>query len=176
MKITIEIGDVELFAKSLNNAIAAYGNIISAIDLGCEVPLMFDRLKTIPFENLRERYDCLIDVYKQVEQMEKDFDLSGLNMKWDYDKRGNYWCASRPYHDGVCDFIYTIFPVENGYIAEACNNAYGAERVAVRNVNSKKQCVFKSLKKLMKDIEDENIFWLYTGYCNCVGKVTKEEY
>ena len=73
MKIVIEINDVELFAKSLNNAIAAYGNIISAIDLGCEVPLMFDVLKTINFENLQERYNCLIDVYKQVEHMEKDF-------------------------------------------------------------------------------------------------------
>ena len=73
MKIVIEINDVELFAKSLNNAVVAYGNIIRAIDLGCQVPLVFEGLKTIPFESLRERYDCLIDVYKQVEQMEKDF-------------------------------------------------------------------------------------------------------
>ena len=95
-------------------------------------------------------------------------------ISWDYDKRGNYWCGDRG--DGCCSFIYTIFPVEDGYIAEACNNAFGAERVAVRNVNSKKQSVFKNREKLMKDIEDGKIFWLYTGYCNCVGKVTKEEY
>lgn len=97
-------------------------------------------------------------------------------ISWDYDKRGNYWCGDRNYGDGCCSFIYTIFPVEDGYIAEACNNAFGAERVAVRNVNSKKQSVFKNREKLMKDIEDGKIFWLYTGYCNCVGKVTKEEY
>lgn len=97
-------------------------------------------------------------------------------MKWDYDKRGKYWCAARDYGDGCCSFIYIIFQIKNGYIAEASNNAYGAERVAVRNSNSKKQSVFKSLEKLMNDIENGKTYWLYTGYCNCVGKVTKEEY
>lgn len=97
-------------------------------------------------------------------------------MEWDYDKRGNYWSASRDYGDGCCSFIYTIFPVENGYIADACNNVYGAERVAVKNENSKKQSVFKNLEKLMKDIEDGKTLWLYTGFCNCVGRITKEEY
>ena len=26
-------------------------------------------------------------------------------MKWDYSKRGNYWCAARDYGDGCCSFI-----------------------------------------------------------------------
>lgn len=97
-------------------------------------------------------------------------------MIWEYCKRGNYWCADRDYGDGCCSFIYTIFPTKNGYVAEACNNAYGAERVAVRNKNCTKESVFTNLEKLMKDIENGKIFWLYTGFCNCVGKVTKEEY
>lgn len=97
-------------------------------------------------------------------------------MKWDYYKRGNYWCASRDYGDGCCSFIYRIYPTKNGYTADACNNAYGAERVAVRNRNCTKESVFKNLKKLMEDIENGKIFWLYTGLCNCVGKITKEEY
>lgn len=97
-------------------------------------------------------------------------------MEWEYSERGNYWCADRDYGDGCCSFIYTIFPVKNGYIAEASNNAYGAERVAVKNKNCKKESVFKDLEKLKKDIEDRKILWLYTGYCGCVGKVTREEY
>lgn len=97
-------------------------------------------------------------------------------MKWDYNKRGKYWCADRDYGDGHCSFIYTIFPVKGGYVAEACNNAFGAERVAVKNENCTTESVFKNRKKLMADIENGNTFWLYTGFCNCVGKVTKEEY
>lgn len=97
-------------------------------------------------------------------------------MEWDYSNSGNYWCADRDYGDGCCSFIYTIFPVKNGYVAEACNNAFGAERVAVRNKNCKKESVFKSREKLMKDIEEGKTLWLYTGYCSCIGKVTREEY
>lgn len=97
-------------------------------------------------------------------------------MEWDYSKRGNYWCVARDYGDGCCSFIYTIFKTKDGYTAEACNNAFGAERVAVRNKNCTKASVFKDRKKLMKAIEEGKAFWLYTGFCNCVGKITKEEY
>jgi len=98
-------------------------------------------------------------------------------MKWVYSESGNYWCASRKMPDGVCNFIYTIHPMMGGgYVAYACNNAYGAERVAVRNRYCTKESVFSNLEKLMKDIENGNTFWLYVGYCNCVGMVTKEEY
>ena len=73
MKIEIEINNIELFAKGLNNAIAVYGHIISAIDLCCSIPSKFEIFKTIPFEDLMARYNCLIKVYEQVEQIEKDF-------------------------------------------------------------------------------------------------------
>lgn len=72
MKITIEVDDVELFAKGLNNAIATYGDILYAVSIGCKVPSRFEVLETIPFENLSARYNCLVDVYEQVEQIEKD--------------------------------------------------------------------------------------------------------
>ena len=98
-------------------------------------------------------------------------------MKWEYSKNtGGYWCASRKMPDGVFDFIYCISKVENGYIAEASNNAYGACRVAVKNNRCVKESVFHNLEKLMEDIKNGNILWLYTSHCNCVGKVTKEEY
>lgn len=98
-------------------------------------------------------------------------------MEWTYDERGNYWCASRDYGDGRCSFIYTIVPMMGGgYVAEACNNAYGAERVAVKSKRCVKRSVFHDLAKLMKNIENGNTLWLYTGYCNCIGRITKEEY
>lgn len=96
-------------------------------------------------------------------------------LKWEHVVKDNYYIASRDFGDGCHDFIYHIFPVEGGYVAEACNNAYGAERVAVEDEYCEKQSVFKNLRKLMQDIENRNAYWLYTGFCNCVGEVTKEE-
>ena len=98
------------------------------------------------------------------------------NIRWDYDKRGKYWCGDRDYGDGVSSFIYIVRPVKNGYVAEATNNAFGAERVAVRNRYCANKSVFKNREKLMRDIENGKTYWLYTGFCNCVGKITKEEY
>lgn len=72
MKITIEVNDIELFAKGLNNAIATYGDVVYAIDICCEVPKRFEALKTIPFKDLSARYNCLVDVYEQVRQIEKE--------------------------------------------------------------------------------------------------------
>ena len=95
-------------------------------------------------------------------------------MEWTYSN--GYWCASRPMPDGVCQFIYCIHPVNGGYTADAMNNAYGAERVAVEDIYCTEESVFENLEELMKDIENGNIYWLYTGFCDCVGEVTKEEY
>lgn len=91
---------------------------------------------------------------------------------------GHYWIATRPYHDGVCNFIYFIYESEKGYWAEATNNAYGAERVAVikKDHNSSRPSIFKDLNKLMRAIERRTVYWKYTGFCNCIGKITKEEY
>lgn len=100
-------------------------------------------------------------------------------LTWDYDKKG-YWCASRLMPDGVCNYIYCIVPTEDGsgYTADAMNNAYGAERVAVSRKDKKKMqpSVFKNLKQLMRRIENGTQLWMYTGYCNCIGKITTEEY
>lgn len=97
-------------------------------------------------------------------------------MEWKYSESGDYWIASRPMPDGVCRFIYTIYPmISGGYIAEASNTGYGACRVAVRNKNCIKESVFNDLAKLMKNIENRNTLWLYTSHCNCIGEITKEE-
>ena len=103
--------------------------------------------------------------------------VNNNGMEWTYSKRSMYWCASRKMPDGVCQFVYTIHPDDRGgYVAYAMNNAYGAERVAVKSYSCTKQSVFEDLEKLMADIANGNTLWLYTGFCNCVGKVTKEEY
>ena len=73
MKVSIEVDNIELFATALNNAIASYGDIIYAIFLGCEIPSKFEKLKTIPFEELKSRQECLLDVYSQVEKIEKEY-------------------------------------------------------------------------------------------------------
>lgn len=71
MKIEIEVEDISLFAKALNNACASYGDIIWGIYIGCEVPRKFELLKKLPYEELQARMNCLKDVYRQVEENEK---------------------------------------------------------------------------------------------------------
>lgn len=71
MKIEIEVEDISLFAKALNNACISYGDIIWGIYIGCEVPSKFDPLNKLPEGELKARIDCLKDVYRQVENMEK---------------------------------------------------------------------------------------------------------
>ena len=93
-------------------------------------------------------------------------------MKWEYDENGKYWIASKDYGDGCCEYIYTILPVKNGYIAEVIDNAFGLERVAVKNELCNEGSVFKNLKKLMEDIENKNILWFYPS----LNEITKEEY
>ena len=72
MKITIEVPDIELFAKAFNNAVVACGDIYWSIDIGCTVPLKFEGLAALPTEELKARHKCLYDVYKQIEQIEKE--------------------------------------------------------------------------------------------------------
>ena len=71
MKIEIDVKDITLFACALNNAIAAYGDIIYGIYMCCDIPTRFEKLKDIPYDDLQERFKCLKDVYKQVEEIEK---------------------------------------------------------------------------------------------------------
>lgn len=69
-QIVLEIDDISLFAKALNNAIAAYGRILSGIYFCCEIPSQFIPLKELPEQELQMRIKCLKDVYSQVEKVE----------------------------------------------------------------------------------------------------------
>ena len=75
MKIEIEISDIELFAKALNNAFIAYSDIVSCINvLGIEPQLSTVRyvpLMKLSTEELDARYNELKQVYLQVEDIER---------------------------------------------------------------------------------------------------------
>lgn len=70
MKIEIDVSDIQLFAKALNNAIASYGDIAFGIMFGCEIPSKLESLRQIPFRELENRIHCLKEVYKQIEELE----------------------------------------------------------------------------------------------------------
>ena len=74
MVIEIEVDDITLFAKALNNAICAYEDIIWSIDFGC-VPQInsnkFSKLNVLPEEELKKRLNALSDVYKQIAKIEE---------------------------------------------------------------------------------------------------------
>ena len=71
-KITLEVEELKTLVDGLNNAIIAYNEVVMALYLCCEVPSCLAPLKLIPFENLRERQKALGDIYKQLEQIEKE--------------------------------------------------------------------------------------------------------
>ena len=70
-KITLTLTiDKDAFL-GLNNAIAAYGDIIWGIYLGTPTPDKFAKLKTLSDEELRERFNSLKNLYKI---LEREFD------------------------------------------------------------------------------------------------------
>ena len=64
--ITIEI-DEETF-NELNNAVAAYNDIVWACFFGCQVSNKFEKLKDLPDEILLARRDSLFNMYKEIEK------------------------------------------------------------------------------------------------------------
>ena len=74
MKIEIEVTDIELFAKALNNAFLAYWDIVTAINLGCEPQIRAARflpLGELPDGELKNRLMELENVYDQVLNLER---------------------------------------------------------------------------------------------------------
>lgn len=74
MKIEIEVSNLELFGKALNNAFLAYWDIIHAINLGCEPQVRATRflpLGELPDGELKNRLEELEKVYLQVEDIER---------------------------------------------------------------------------------------------------------
>lgn len=71
MEIKLQVKDIELFTKALNNALIAYNEVVNAITLGCDIPSKLEPLRKLDDYELICRRNCLADVYKQVEAIEK---------------------------------------------------------------------------------------------------------
>ena len=70
MKIEVEVDDITLFAKALNNATISYDIVVSSILFGCDIPSKLEPLRNLSDDELAKRVRCLKDVYKQVEELE----------------------------------------------------------------------------------------------------------
>ena len=75
MQITINIDDKEKLLDALNNSIVAFGDIINAFYLGCDIPSKWqkwvdDRNSTHEdcYIELSSRYELLKEVYQQIEK------------------------------------------------------------------------------------------------------------
>lgn len=67
-KITITLEVDEQTLNGLNNAVAAYGDICWGLMLGTEVPARFEPLKQKSEEEIRARFNSLVDFYKKIKQ------------------------------------------------------------------------------------------------------------
>lgn len=70
MKITIEVPDITTAAIAVNNATAAYGNILYAAKLQCEVPKGFECLLELDDETMLKQFDCLKSISDQIRHIE----------------------------------------------------------------------------------------------------------
>ena len=67
-KVTVTLEVDETIFNGLNNAIAAYGDICWGFMLGTEVPAKFEPLKQKSEEEIRARFNALVDFYKKIEE------------------------------------------------------------------------------------------------------------
>ena len=86
MKIEIEVSNIELFSKALNNALVAYRDIVTCINVfGIDPQISskeFTKLADLPAKELTGRLNELKQVYLQIENIER----RGLNDQ----RRTNY--------------------------------------------------------------------------------------
>ena len=67
-KVTITLEVDEPILNGLNNAIAAYGDICWSLMLRTEVPPKFEPLKQKSEEEIRARFNAVVDFYKKIEE------------------------------------------------------------------------------------------------------------
>ena len=67
-KVTITLEVDEETLNGLNNAIAAYGDICYGLIIGTQVPAKFEPLKQKSEEEIRARFNALVDFYKKIEE------------------------------------------------------------------------------------------------------------
>lgn len=72
MKVEIEIPNIKTAVDAINNAAITYGDIIYTMSLGCTIPKSLEPLTKISEEELTKRFNCLKQIYKQLEEIEKN--------------------------------------------------------------------------------------------------------
>lgn len=72
MKIEIEVSDIKTAVDAINNAIIAYGDVISKIMLCCDIPTILEPLKQLSEEEITKRFNCLKQIYEQLESIEQN--------------------------------------------------------------------------------------------------------
>ena len=73
MKVELEVEDLDLLLKGLNNSLITYHEICSCVFLGCDIPFSSLRpLKNLPYEELEQRLLSVKNIYSQLEQLEQE--------------------------------------------------------------------------------------------------------
>lgn len=72
MKIEIEVSDIKTAVDAVNNAAIAYGDVVSKIILCCDIPKSLEPLKNLSEEELTKRFNCLKQIYEQLEAIEQN--------------------------------------------------------------------------------------------------------
>ena len=72
MKIEIEVLDIKTAVDAINNAAIAYGDVINKVMLCCDIPNRLEPLKNISEEELTKRFNCLKQIYEQLEAIEQN--------------------------------------------------------------------------------------------------------
>lgn len=68
MQITLNVENLDTLVNGLNNAIISLGNVASALLLHCDVPKNLEPLRALPEEEIRKRFDAVLNIYKQLEE------------------------------------------------------------------------------------------------------------
>ncbi len=71
MKVEIEISDIKLAAKAVNNATAALGWLSWAATLGAKVPDKLSDICKLEDEEIKVRFRIMKDICNQIEVAEK---------------------------------------------------------------------------------------------------------
>lgn len=74
MKVEIEVENIKTLVDALNNACIAYNDVVFALNMGCNLPIKkLEPLSQLPYEEIKSRQECLMNVYHQLEEIERSY-------------------------------------------------------------------------------------------------------
>ena len=78
MKITIDVPDITLAAKALNNATATLGWFTWGALMGCDIPDRFHKMRDLDENELKKRVEIMKSIVAQVEAIENKFNIKRI--------------------------------------------------------------------------------------------------